>query len=323
MSSIPEIIDAIDRYSRFAITSHIRLDGDALGCEIAMLHVLRALGKEAQVVNDGEVPRSLQFLDTAGDISCDPATLRDDIDVMLVLDSATLERTGKVAERVTKDCLIVNIDHHVSNDRFGAVNWVEERSSTGEMLYCLFRQAACPLPQVALDALYVAIITDTGRFTQGNTTAEALEAAAGLTRAGVNPGDIGSKLYRNEPFGVTMLRAKAVSTIERSAEGQIAAMCLTQEMFRDTQTDPIDTQEFADIPRSLEGVEVGVLFREMDTGDEVKASFRSQGKVDVNAIAQQFGGGGHVRAAGCTLPSGLDRAKKQVLDEVLNALNSA
>ena len=322
MSIISDIADVIDQHRRFLITSHIRLDGDAVGCEIAMLHVLKALGKQAQAVNDGEVPRSFRFLDTADDVASDPSAVRDDIDVALVLDSATLERTGKVAERIPKDCPIVNIDHHVSNDRFGALNWVEERSSTGEMLWRLFREAAHPLPPVAGDALYVAIITDTGRFTQGNTTAEAFEAAAALTRGGVNPGDMGSKLYRDEPFSVTMLRAKAVSTIERQAEGQIAAMCLTQAMFRDTETDPIDTQEFADIPRSLEGVEVGVLFREMDTAGAVKVSFRSQGKVDVNAIAQQFGGGGHVRAAGCTLSGGLDHVKEQILDEVQNALDS-
>ena len=324
MSITSDIIDVIRRHSRFLVTSHIRADGDSIGSEVATLHALRALGKDVQVVNDGPVPRIFQFLDTQGELSSDAASAWGDPGVVIVLDATALDRTGQVAKRIRDDALIVNIDHHVSNERFGTLNWIgTEHSSTGEMLYGLFEEGGMLKPGIVLDALYVAIITDTGRFTQGNATAGALEAAGGLVRAGVDAGEIGNQLYRNESFGLALLRAKAFTTIEQRAEGRAAVMCLTQKMFADTGVDPIDTQEFADIPRSLAGVEVGVLLRELPEAGRIKVSFRSRGKVDVNAIAQRFDGGGHVRASGCEVPGSLDQVKEMIFEQVLGALRSS
>ena len=321
MSITSEIIDVIQRHNRFLVTSHIRADGDSIGCEVATLHTLRALGKDVQVVNDGPVPRIFQFLDPRGELSSDAASAWDDPEVVIVLDATALDRTGEVAKRIRDDALIVNIDHHVSNERFGTLNWIGvERSSTGEMLYCLFEEGGMLTPGIALDALYVAIITDTGRFTQGNTTAGALDVAARLVRAGVDAGEIGNRLYRSESFGLALLKAKACTTIERAADGQVATMCLTQQMLAETGVDAIDTQDFADIPRSLAGVEVGVLLRELPKHGRVKVSLRSRGKVDVNAIAQRFDGGGHVRAAGCEMAGTLDQVKEAILAHVLDAV---
>ena len=324
MSITSDIIDIVERHSRFLITTHVRSDGDAIGSEMAAWSVLRSYGKDVQVVNDGAVPRVFQFLDPDGIIETDPTAARQDAEVALVLDATSLERVGDVAKHVPAAALLVNIDHHVSNEQFGAANYVDgHASSTGEMLYRLMKQAGAAPALAALEALYTAIITDTGRFTHPNTTPEALEAAADLVRAGVAPAKIAGLVYRSEPAELALLRGKASSTLELFEDGQIATMHLTRQMFEETGVDPIDTQEFADLPRSLAGVEAGILFRELDEPGKVKVSFRSRDKVDVNAVAARFGGGGHVRASGCTVDGGLDAAMATVVAAVADALRES
>ena len=321
MSVTSDIIDIIRRHDRFLISTHIRSDGDAIGSEIGLWEVMRALGKQAQIVNDGAVPRVFQCLDPGGAIAPDPAAAWPDAQAAFVLDATSLERIGGVADRIPSAAAVVNIDHHVSNGNFGSVNHVDpDASSTGELIFRLIREASFPAPLPALEALYAAIITDTGRFTHGNTSPEAFEAAADLLRGGVDAGKMGSLLFRSEPVGLTMLRAKAGSTLELFEDGQVAVMTLTREMFQETGVDPVDTQEFADLPRSLDGVEVGVLFRELEEPGKVKASFRSRGRVDVNAVAGLFDGGGHVRASGCTVDGGMEGGKAKVVQAVLDAL---
>ena len=313
MTIPPKIIRAVRAPRRFTITSHIRADGDSIGSAVAMLHVLRGEGKEAQIVMDSAVPKAYQFLDIGHDVCTDPDALWDDADVVLVLDCADVGRLGRVGERIAGHPLLINIDHHLSNTGFGRVNWVEDSSCTGEMLYGLFRDLGYGVPKPALDALFTAIVTDTGRFTHGNTSSSCMDVAAALVRAGARPSEINSRLYRTEPFAVVRLKAAAAGTLELWADGQIATMCLTRQMFHDTGVDPIDTQDFADVPRSVEGVEVGVLLRELDDQGNVKVSLRSMGKVNVNAVAGQFDGGGHFRASGCEMSGGLDRVKETLV----------
>ncbi len=314
MSATYDIIDLVERHQRFLISTHVRSDGDALGSEMAVYRVLRSLGKQVEIVNDGAVPRVFQFLDPDRVIVSDPSKATIRADAALVLDATSLDRIGKAADCILEDATIVNVDHHVSNENFGAINLVDPGAcSTGEIVYRILREAGADAPLPALEALYVAIITDTGRFTHGNTTPEALEAAASLVRGGVDPGKIGRLVYQNDPVALSLLRAKTGATLELFEDGQIAAMHMTRGMLAETGVDPMDTQEFSDMPRALEGVEVGVLFRELDEPNKVKVSFRSKGQVDVNAIAQRFDGGGHVRAAGCTVDGTLDSVKAAVV----------
>jgi len=321
MSAIDDIIDIVDQHDRFMISTHVRSDGDAIGSEVAALQVLRSLGKSAEIVNDGAVPRVFQFLDPNGEIAGDPATARGDAQVAFVLDATSLDRIGDAAKRIPDGATIINVDHHVSNENFGAVNLVDPHAcSTGEIVYRIIKQAGVSVPQLGLEAIYTAIVTDTGRFTHGNTTPEALHAAADLIHAGVDPGKMGSQIYQNEPVGLSLLRSQTGATLELHEDGQIATMHMTRQMFAETGVDPMDTQEFSDMPRALEGVEVGVLFRELDEPNKVKASFRSKGRVDVNAIAGSFDGGGHIRAAGCTVDGDLATGKAKIVAAVTEAL---
>ncbi len=325
MDAYQDIIDAILKHDRFLISTHIRSDGDAIGSEMAAWRVLTGLGKRARIVNDGPVPRVFQFLDPDQVIEIDPERAQPDAEAAaLVLDATSLDRIGKAADLVRQTRLIINIDHHVSNERFGALNLVDpDASSTGEIVYRLLRRAGAAISAATAAALYAAILTDTGRFTHANTSPAALEAAAEVVRLGARPAEIAEQVYYNEPVGLSLLRAQTGATLELFHGGEVAVMHMTREMLQQTGVDPIDTQDFADLPRALEGVEVGVLLRELPEPNKVKVSLRSKRRADVNAVAQTFGGGGHVRAAGCTVEGELHEVKRRVVEAVVAALEAS
>jgi len=187
----------------------------------------------------------------------------------------------------------------------------------------LLRQAGQPFTPEMSMALYVAIITDTGRFTQGNTSPDSLAVAAFLVEHGADPEAIGEEVYRSVSANIVRLRALAEETTHFHCDGRVAVMHLTLDMFRDTETSPVDTQEFVDIPRSIRGVDVAVLLREMDEQGMVKASLRSRDCLDVRRVAQQFGGGGHVRAAGCEVPGGIEQVERLILEPIRYGLQGA
>jgi phosphoesterase RecJ-like protein len=167
--------------------------------------------------------------------------------------------------------------------------------------------------------LYVAILTDTGRFTFANSTPESLRAAAELVSLGASPEVIGRKLYESLSLAQLKMRARVLAALAKSPDGKIAWTALTQKDFQDLSIGPEDTQEFSDIPRSLAGVEVGVLFRELGQG-QIKVSLRSKGNVDVNEVARKFGGGGHSEAAGCILEGTLSEIQKKLIAAIQEAI---
>jgi len=212
----------------------------------------------------------------------------------------------------------------MDNGQFGHFNCVDvTKSSVGEMVADLLRHAKQPFTPEISTALFVAIITDTGRFTHGNTSPDSLKTAAFLVEHGADPEAISERVYRALSSNIVRLRAMAADTIHYSCGGRVALMHLTLDMFRQTESSPVDTQEFVDIPRAISGVDVAVLLREMDEKGMVKASLRSRDCLDVRRVAQQFGGGGHARAAGCEVPGGIEHVERIVLEQIQNGLQSS
>lgn len=344
MDIINRLKGLIDKSQRPLITAHIRLDGDALGSELALYHVLRALGKEPSIINDSPIPRVYKFLVKDVEVKTWTALPEEDFDLVIVVDTPNVERLGRVSQLLKRKLVaegegelpIINIDHHVCNKNFGTLNWVDPaKSSSGEMVYDLLvhlRQTETQLvalgrgieitPGVA-EALYVAIITDTGRFTHNNTTPESFKAAAQLVELGADPAKIGNHLYRGNTYGQFQLISLAAKTLTLHANKRIACLCLTRDMLREAHTPSIDTQDFADIPISLEGVEVGVLLRELGEPNKIKVSLRSRDGVDVNELAQHFGGGGHERAAGFELQGSIQEVQARVVEEIEKILEPA
>ncbi|MEK7241278.1 MAG: DHHA1 domain-containing protein, partial [Planctomycetota bacterium] len=231
------------------------------------------------------------------------------------------DRLGKVARLFSDPTPIINIDHHLCGGNFGTVNWVDTgKCATGEMVYDLLRSTGWKITPRIAEALYVAIVTDTNRFTNPNTTSETLRAAAHLIDCGADPTEIGNHLYKANTYGQLQLAARATETMKFFGGKRIATIWLTREMMKEAHTPSIDTQDFPDIPASVEGVSVGVLLRELGEPNKVKVSLRSRDGVDVNRVAQKFGGGGHKGAAGCELQGTIEEVQGVVVKEIEKAL---
>jgi len=308
------VADRIERSKEPLIVSHIRLDGDAVGSELGLAHILSAMGKAPAVVNDSEIPRALRSLPGLERCFRAWAPGRLEGDLVVMVDAPGLSRLGRVADSLPVGTDVVRIDHHRADGPFAGLAWEETgKSSVGEMIWDMASGRTWPLPAEAATALFVAIVTDTGRFTFPNTKPSTLSVAAALLEAGADHQGACRALYQSESLGLMRLKGEGVLGLRFVFGGKVAVMRLTLDMFRRHDVNPIDTQEFADIPRSIEGVRVGVLLREMDEAGKVKVSLRSQDGLDMRPVAREFGGGGHPAASGCETNGGLDAVETAVL----------
>jgi len=317
-----EIYDVIVHNQYFMITAHVRADGDALGSEIALYYALQGFKKSVFIMNDSSIPHIYQFIIPENGLYSPPQELPYTPEVIFCMDCPELERIGKVEKYLTKDTIIINIDHHISNGHFGNINWVERHvSSTGEMVLALLRQMNISITPMIATAIYVAIITDTGRFTHSNTTPETLRAAAFLIERGAQYEEVSKYVYNTNSYELLQLHAKVLNTIKLHLGNKVATVFLTREMIEKAQVDPVDTHEFADIPVSIDGVSVGVLLRDMKTPNLIKVSLRSRNGFNVNNVAKKFGGGGHKYAAGCEVEGTIEDVQRLILTELKNSLS--
>ncbi|MFH1878155.1 MAG: 30S ribosome-binding factor RbfA [Candidatus Omnitrophota bacterium] len=318
---IDSMIGEIKKRDNFLITSHINPEGDSVGSQIAFYCLLKAFGKKAVMVQQDEVPDNLRFLAWSGSVIHNVP--RDfEPEALVVLDCPVKERTGDICGKVRSDLFTINIDHHISNEKFGDLNWVDPGSSSvGEMVFRLSCRAGVDTGQDFAAAVYTAILTDTGMFNYDNTSGRTHMIAGKLIENGLNPRRVYRELFENRSIHDVVLLGKALATLKVEEGGLLAHITLTKEMLAEEGVDYISTDEFINFPRSVKGVEVAVFFKELPaSGNEIKVSFRSSGKPDVNLIASYFGGGGHPQASGCTLACGMEEAKEKVLGEVRKIL---
>jgi phosphoesterase RecJ-like protein len=311
-----KVIEAIKRYKSFLITAHVNLEGDSLGSQLAMKELIESLGKSAAIVDNDPVPDHYKFLPKAGEILASPGK-GTDFDAALVLDCPTLKRIGRVREMIgTKP--VINIDHHISNENFGSVNWVDPNaSSAGEMIYKLFKAMGKPLTKESALYLYIAILTDTGSFNYENTSSVTHEIAGELLGYGLEPALVSESVYERRSVSDLKLLALALATLAVNKAGDVAHIEVTKKMLDSSGADPSKSEGFVNYPRSIDKVKVAILFREdKKVRDRINVSFRSKGDVDVNKIASSFGGGGHVRASGCILEGPLAEVERKVLARV-------
>lgn len=318
-----KIHDIIKQHDHLLLTTHVRSDGDGLGSEVALYYALKNMGKSVSIVNDSPTPQIFKFIIPNAGMYIYPQLppFPEQAEVIFTLDCPTLDRLGRIEEIIPKDAIIINIDHHVSNEYFGNVNWVaEDMCSTGEIIFTLLKNIAIDITPDIATALYIAIVTDTGRFTHANTTPDALRTAAFLIEHGARHTEISKYIYNTNPFNLIQLNAQVLNTVKLHAGNRVATVWLTKDMLEKTHVNAIDAQEFADIPISIDGVSIGVLFREMTKPNWVKVSFRSRNGFDVNTIAKKFGGGGHKYAAGCEIPGSIAEVQQIILHELEKAL---
>lgn len=318
-----KVIAAIKKHKRFLISAHVNPEGDSLCSQLAMKKLMISLGKQAFIVNHDPVPEHYKFLPEAEGVSTGLGR-RMDFDAVLVLDCPTLKRIGGVKDLISKDKFIINVDHHISNEKFGDVNWVDPNaSSTGEMVYRLFKEMRVPLTKEIALCLYVAILTDTGSFNYDNTSQVTHDIAGELLGYGLDPAVVSESVYeRRNPEDIKFLGV-VLSTLKVNASGNIAYLEITRKMLEETGADIVKAEGVINYARSIEGVKVAILFKEdlKDRG-KINVSFRSKGGADVNKLASAFGGGGHVKASGCVLEGRLKEVEKKVLARAEKALNN-
>jgi bifunctional oligoribonuclease and PAP phosphatase NrnA len=318
-------VEIVSSHQRFVLTTHIRPDGDALGSEFALAAVLEALGKDVQTCNAFAVPPSLRFLDVRKkhrqlgvDVSAEQLADRE---VLVILDTSAWAQLGAMAEVVKNfKALKVVIDHHLSEDDLGAEYFKDaEAEATGRLVVEAADRLGVPLmPEIARPA-FVSLTTDTGWFRFSSTTADTLRLAARLVEAGAKPDQLYKELYETDSFARLQLIGRALARAQIGLDGRLIHTWIDRADFDAVGALPSDSEDIINMLFSVGGTEMAVILVEQTTGG-YKVSLRSRCHVDCSAVAEQFGGGGHKRAAGALLKEPLDLASKKMLDAVIAAM---
>ncbi|SEN44664.1 DHH family phosphoesterase [Lihuaxuella thermophila] len=297
------------------VVSHLHPDGDAVSSTIATALLLRSLGKEVTMANESPIPKKFAFLPEAEQI-LQPGQVKQKFRYVVALDCADRERMGKCRDLFAEDVRILNLDHHVTNDLYGTVNVVDpDAAATAEILFEWIQHLQIPWNPPLATLIYTGLLTDTGGFRYSNTSPRVLRQAAQLMEVGIEAHVIADLVLETTSMEQLQLLQTALQTLERSDDGIIAWMSLSLDHLRRCSASSEDLDGIVNYARNIIGVDVGILFRETEE-QAVKVSLRSRARVNVGAVAQYFGGGGHARAAGCTLHGNLEEARSQVISRI-------
>jgi len=319
------VLDSLEKSSRVVLTTHVNADGDGTGSEVAMALWLKSKGIECWIVNPTRFPPTFEFLLRRSDLvvraGSDAATeICASADRLLVLDTGETSRIGRM-KSATDHLPKTIIDHHVEGQSpiKGVAVRDETACATGELVYDLLLLAEAEITPRIAQAIYVAILTDTGSFRFSNSTPEAHRITAELIEHGAEPERIYERVYGSSSLDRYRLLAASLAELEVDEEARLAWMTVPAEAYDMYASAPEDLDGFVDYPRSVRDAEVGLLFRTTQSGD-TKVSFRSRGRANVNEMAREFGGGGHAMASGALVGGPVEEARPRVLEVVRRAL---
>lgn len=315
-----QVIAAIRKHRSFVVTAHINPEGDAIGSALAVAFLLKRLGKKVTVANDGGMPKAFEFLPHNVPVTGRPA--KDfSPEVSIIVDVPVFGRVGAIKPLIERVPLVVCIDHHVSNQRFADINWVDPKAaSVGEMIYRLYRAFGLKPRLAEAICMYVSVVSDTGSFRYMSTTPAVHQIAADLIATGVSPLKIAQQLYESRSAADLKFLGTLLRSIRVSPDGQIAWLEVPAALVKASKASPEIIDELVNFPRSIRSAEVAFVAREDAESRKIRVSFRSKGNADVNKIAQVFGGGGHIAASGCTIDGTLAQARSKVLKAARLAL---
>ena len=321
---IKDIAKIILESNKIGIAFHTAPDGDAIGSTLGLLGALKQLNKDVYVISREIVPDNLSFLPLAGVIDGSENEPTYGTDLVIVLDCGNADRI--CADLEDYEGTIINIDHHISNDKYGAINYVEEKSAaTAEIIFSLvealglsFASKTDSIIRVGT-CLYTGILTDTGSFRHSNVTERTHLIVSKLIAAGVNNNKIHSSLYENRPYQKVKLIGAALSNLELLLKQKVAYVELSMELLQTFNLGNVDTSDIISTALSIENVEVAVVVKGVDDG--VKGSLRSKADFDVRKVAEALSGGGHIKASGLKLKgASLSKAKEKILNEIAKSL---
>lgn len=322
-TSLGEIAGRLHGAQSIVVLSHLRPDGDAIGSQLALTLALRGLGKDVRAFNEDGVPESLSFLPGAALVET-PATITDAkaaADIVVACDTASRKRLGEGVLSVVAGKTWINVDHHISNECYGDLHYVDPVApATGQVIHQLLQAGQIPVTREMGENLFVAIATDTGSFQYPNTTAETFRIGADLIDCGVDVGKLSQAVYGSYPLRRVLLLRELLQQLEIGHSGQRASWAMSLELAERLQIQAADTDGLIDHIRSIDGVLVAAFFQEAPDGC-VRASLRSKdARVDVCAICRKFNGGGHRLAAGVRLRATLPEAQNLLLTAIDEAL---
>ena len=317
--SLKAFCGALKAHDHFLLASHVNPEGDAIGSLIAIESLLRRIGKKTMIVCEDPFPERLYCLphkDRWNEYEKVKGK-KNRWDALVVTDCPTLERIGKIKEFVGPQTAIFNIDHHISNTRFGQYNYVKpQAAASGEVVYEIFKHFKLPLTREEATSLYVSISTDTGSFKYSNTSVHTHRIAAELIKTGIDIDRINEELYATYSLNKIQLYSRLLGKVQTRYGGQVVWVAMNRSDLAASGGTYEDTEGFIDFLKYLKEVKVAFFLSEMQNPNEVKVSFRSRGSYDVNQVAVAFGGGGHKKASGCSLSVGLSEAVEAILKEI-------
>jgi len=319
--SLEEITKHLEKSRKVLLASHIHPDGDAIGSLIAMGLTLMDMGKEAWLYNESPLPAIYHFLPSIHRIKHHPGEIGT-YDTAVILDCSDLKRIGDAAGAVNRIPVIINIDHHITNTRFGNLQLIEPAaSSTSEIIYRIIKGMNARITPAIAYAIYTGIMADTGSFRFANTTPEAFDISHEMVKLGANPHKVAHHVYETISLSRIKLLTMLFDTIEITPNNVMSLMTLTQNMLRITGTRVQDVNGLINYAKAIEKVKVAALLYEkakikdsFTDESDFHVSLRSDGSVDVAKIAIYFGGGGHTRAAGFDIKGKLSEVKNQLYE---------
>jgi len=316
-----EIVDIINEGKKFIITTHLFSEGDAIGSELALKRFLCGINKDAVIVNNEALPAVYRCFDTDRDVKFlrnkDVNINLNDFDAIFIVDVADWSQLGDFADMIKASSIKkVCIDHHASNPGYADINFIDQHaSSAGELIFDLINFMNGEITLEIATPLYLSIATDTGWFKFSNTSAKALKACSDLIEIGVKSEIIYEQLFQNKHMSYLKLLTLALGILRPEFDGKVVWTKITKEMIKSSGVPFVDTDVIIDLIRAVQEVEVVIIFREIGHR-KTKLSFRSKHTVDVAKLASDFGGGGHVRAAGASMNEPIDTAIGNVISGV-------
>jgi phosphoesterase RecJ-like protein len=294
--------------SQILVVSHVNPDGDAIGSTLAVGLMAQSLGIPVTLVNESSVPEKLAFLPGTENILL-PSQVKKRFSVIVAVDAADISRIGICQQLFADNPVIINVDHHGTNDRFGKINIVKaDAAATAEMLYDWAAFLDIPMSEDLATVLYAGLLTDTGGFRYSNTSSNVMRIAANLLEHGAESYQLADRLLETISIGYLEQLKNSLATMQITLDGKVAYLVSDEE----------DNDGLVNFARNIEGVDVGILFRPKDE-NQIKVSMRSRYIIDVSAVALELGGGGHARAAGCTVNGQMDEVIGTVLEKMKEA----
>ena len=310
---INDVIDKIKLFKKIAITFHTSPDGDSLGSALALLIGLRKLNKEVYIISKEVIPQTFLFLPYSNEINGEISEPLKDTECVIVLDCGDFKRINANLNLENRKFELINIDHHLSNDLYGDLNFVDtSASAVGEIVYEVLRLLDVKLDKEISTCLYTSLLTDTGSFRHSNTTAVTHSIAGELINTGIDFSNIHRIIFENKKFEKIKFYGEVISNMTTELDGKVCIMYISKNMLEKYNLVSSDTSDVITFGASIDTVEVTILIKEAENG--VKVSLRSKSLVDVRKIAESFKGGGHIRAAGFFTEANFDDTKVKLME---------